>query len=357
MKKNILIFMVIIIVSFGFYNCADKVEPEPTAQNVSLLEAKANPDKYIGSYVQIDGVQFIPLDTNKVFNGTSGNGGGSRTLQDCQGNTIVVFTPFDSNYSNSKVPNGFGSIRGRVSRFGTVAQINVILETDFSGLVGERCVVVPPIVILPGTRTNIADVRMMFLAPSITISNAIKIRGVVTSISGTGTNFNAQNLTMQDGSAGITIRFAAAHPYTEGDEIEVGLQMQDLSLFSGLLQATKGTVGIALTNSTKVGTAPLSFRTATISEINAGLYESQLVMVTGARFPAANGTLTYSGNVQMSDGMNTTTFRSVSSVLWAMTVLPTGTNLSPKGIASVFTTPPPTTTTRQILPRKASDLQ
>ncbi|TAE73401.1 MAG: hypothetical protein EAZ85_07200 [Bacteroidetes bacterium] len=352
MKKNILFFTFIILTSFVLYSCADKVEPEPTAQIVSLMELKTIPDKYVGSYVQVDGVQFIPTDTSRVFNGTSGNGGGSRTLQDCQGNTLVVFTTFDSNYSNTKVPNGFGSIRGRASKFGTTGQINLVLEKDFSGLTAERCVVVPPIVVIPGTRTNIADVRALFTSSPTNITTSIKIRGVVTSISGTGTNFNAQNLTMQDGSAGITVRFAAAHSYTEGDEIEVSLQGQPLTLFNALQAGN--TSGIPLTNSTKVGTAPVTFRTVTIPEITSGLYESQLVMVTNARFPTANGTLTYasnSGNVQISDGTNTTTFRSGTGVTWASTVLPAGTNLSVKGIASVFTT------TRQILPRKASDLQ
>lgn len=353
MKKYIF-NVIIILFAFTMYSCDDKVEPQPEGMLVSLLEVKNNPDKYINSYVRIENVQFIVADTARVFNGTSSSGGGSRTLQDCQGNTLVVFTAFDSNFSNTKVPDGFGTFKGRVSKFGTTGQLNIISEKDFIALNSDRCNVVPPAVVIAGTRTDVSAVRALFTSGVFTINTSIKIRGVVTSISGTGTNFNAQNLTMQDGTAGITVRFAAAHSYTEGDEIEVGLQTQDLSLFNGLLQATKGTTGIPLANSAKIGTAPIGFRTATIAEINSGLYESQLVLINGVSFPTANGTLTYSsnsGNVQISDGTNTTTFRSGSTTTWASTILPSGTNLSIKGIASVFNT------TRQILPRKTSDLQ
>jgi hypothetical protein len=351
MKKHFLI-LIITFISLIFWGCKDAVEPEPEGILVSLLEVKNNPNKYIGSYIRLEGVQFIVADTNKVFNGTNSNGGGSRTLQDCQGNTIIVFTPFDSDFSKKPVPNGFGTFRGRVSAFSGTGQLNIVRDFDYSNLTGERCVPTTPVVTIPGTRTDISAVRALFTGSTFNITTAIKIRGVVTSISGTGTNFNAQNLTMQDGTAGITVRFAAAHSFTEGDEIEVSLQGQQVSVFNNLLQVSN-TSGIPLTNAAKVGTAPLAFRTITIAELNAGQFESQLVMINGVRFPTANGTLTYasnSGNVQLSDGTNTSTFRSNTGVTWASTILPPGTNLTVKGIASVFGT------TRQLLPRKTSDL-
>lgn len=126
---------------------------------------------------------------------------------------------------------------------------------------------------------TISDVRKLFKGSSLTIKENAKFKAVVISDASTK-NLDSRNAFLQDATAGIALRFSAAHNLKLGEEVEIDLKDVKISEYKGLLQLSvkpesvlKQTAGILPTP-----------KVITIAQALTGNYESQLVQISGVQF-------------------------------------------------------------------------
>mgnify|MGYP005991170907 CR=1 FL=1 len=267
--------------------------------------------------VRIENLQFIDSDSGAPFADVPGEQDLNRTLRDCFGNDIVTRTSRFSDFAGSLTPTGNGDVIALVDAFGSTRQLKIRAVTDFS-LDGERCGIS-----VGGTLISIADLRDQFNGSTTNASTDTKIRGIVIS-DFTTSNINSQNLVLQDGNAGILIRFTSDHSFARGTDLEVTVSGLELSEFNGLLQVNNVPLGNA--GDQGAGTEPTP-REVTVATINASPndYESTLVSVVDATISGAatlgnNLTVTdASGSIPMFN-FNSATFGNVAVPADAVTV-------------------------------------
>ncbi|MBT8219045.1 MAG: hypothetical protein KJP00_04440 [Bacteroidia bacterium] len=193
--------------------------------------------------------------------------------------------------------------------------------------------------------TPISAVRAMYDGSAdIDISTDMVIRGIVTSINDAVTS---RNLFIQDATGAIVLRFTETHSFPKGNDIEVNLNGAQISDFSDLVQITNG---LELSAVTDMGAGTMiTPETITIEQLNSGSYQAQYVQVENLSFTAADGSETFSGNKDVSDGTNMAVVRTESYAPWAGDALPLGMGAI-KGLAGVFSG------TSQLLPQSRSDV-
>jgi len=171
-----------------------------------------------------------------------------------------------------------------------------------------------------------------------------KIKGLVIS-DRTGNNLNSKNLYLQDGTAGIVVRFDVAHTFNLGDEVEISVSDVELSEFNKLLQVNN----VPLTNAVlKSSGNTITPRIATIAEINTNFnaWESTLVKISNVTI---TGGATLSGNRTLNDGTGTIAMFTNASATFSSLATP-ATAVTLTAIVSDFNA-------KQVLMRKASDIQ
>lgn len=309
----------------------------------SITVEQFNTGNYEGQFVQIENVQFVSGDQGVAFNGTSSNANGSKTLTDCSGNEMIVFTSTSSSLSNELTPTGNGTIVGQADSFNGTPQLILSSTNDYASMTGSLCTVAPP----TATLKTIQEVRDMFSGSDVNISDNIKIRGVVTSEKDNG-SITSRNIYIQDASAAIVVRFNSDNTFDLDEEIEIIIKDGTLGEFNGLLQLE----GISNSRATAVSsTINITPQVVSISDILTGNYEAQLVQLNNVSYSGANGTATFPSNssVSVGDGSNSINMfvRSGFSALTS-TVMPAG-NVSIVVHASIFNS-------EQILPRLVSEV-
>ncbi len=224
----------------------------------------------------------------KVEKATLGGGatfGGSTTVTDAT-NTIPMFTQSFASFAGTFLPTGEVDLTAMVGNFNGV-QLNMRSIDDVEGgdFGGDP------------TDADLSEVRALFTGSALNIPNNFQVTGVVVSDAAAG-NIHSQNLVLQDGTAGIIVRFSEDHPYVLGDELTITIRGVELSEFRTLLQLNNVSLN-AVTNVT-AGTVPTP-RIATVAEINANgeAWESTLVRINNA---SISGNTTFDGNTTVSDG-------------------------------------------------------
>ena len=193
------------------YNLFDKhIVKGPLNQPLVPLEVAATQltttlqDRYISTLIRLTDMEFAVTDTGKTYAdaGQSGN----RIVQGCSAPTANRITLRTSNYSNfadTKVPSGNGSITGVYSYFGSTRQLT-IRDTADVRFNASRCGT-GPTTLLP-----IAELRSLYTGATTFAPTNKRITGVVIS-DRTTNNLNSQNIYIQQGTglAGICVRFSA----------------------------------------------------------------------------------------------------------------------------------------------------
>ena len=121
-----------------------KVEVTPE-DSVSIEDISSGMDYYQGRLVKLYNVQFIASDTNKTYaDGDNPVNGKNRTLEDENGDPLIVRTSDYASFANNPVPNGSGSLVAIVSQFNEDSQLiirsleEVQMDNErFSGSGGE----------------------------------------------------------------------------------------------------------------------------------------------------------------------------------------------------------------------------
>lgn len=94
-----------------------KVEVTPE-DSVNIEDISSGMDYYQGRLVKLYNVQFIASDTNKTYaDGDNPENGKNRTLEDANGDEIIVRTSDFASFANEPVPNGSGSLVAIVSQY------------------------------------------------------------------------------------------------------------------------------------------------------------------------------------------------------------------------------------------------
>lgn len=298
-------------------------------------------DAMISTLVKFENVQFVYCDAGRTYADAVTQYSLNRTLEDCNGKEILLRSSGFADFASATTPTGNGTLVGVLGKFGSTYQM-YIRNTDDVNMTGSRCGASGGGV--PGTLTDISAVRNLFTGTTTTAPNGLKIKGTVIS-DRLNNNLNARNLYIQDGTAGIVVRFLANHCFELGDEIEVNISNQEISEFNGLRQINNVPLENALILSSGNTVEP---RKATVAEINANFdaWESTLVRIVNATI---TGGSTLLGSKTISDGTGTIVLFTASGAGFASVPVPAGA-VTLTGIVTDFNL-------KEIALRNAGDIQ
>ncbi len=320
----------------------------PTGQTIPIQHVSVNAIKslnttYLNRLIQLDSVEFRPSDAGKTWGGIIGGSSGgyiNRTLEQCPNtalNKIIVSTGAYATFSQHLTPTGNGTLFAIYSVYSGAPQLVMRDETDAQLNDTTRCngtVIIPPTLDTSGTYITIADLKALYTGtPGAAITSDVKIRGSVISDL-VNKNEQDKNAIIQDATAGIIVRFEAAHTFTVGKEVVVKFSMASLDSvikFGGVFQAGGKT---PLTHAIAVGTKPVTPQVVTVSQLTSNIYnyESTLVKVLNFHFSerssgsGTSGTYSYS-KLDVNDG-STIQLYTTSSALFKTTTYPTGSPLT-----------------------------
>ncbi len=289
-----------------------EVTPTPTSLE-EVLNNQAVFKDLLSRLVSMEDMQFGAVDLGDTYALPGGGSGRNRTMEDCFGNSVTVRNSDFADFAGTPIPEGNGPVVGVLSVFGTTVQLT-LRNTEDVQFNGERCGVSTG-----GDLVSIADIRAAYSAGATAAPADSKIRGVVISDKDNG-NFNGQNLVVQDGTAGIVVRFTSAHNFSLGQEVEVSVSGLALGVFNGLVQISNVPLGNAVSQGN--GTLPTP-RVATVAELlaNGDAWESTLVRINMATM---NGGPTYGDGVTIGDGTGTIPMFTFFSASFSGAGIPTG---------------------------------
>lgn len=256
--------------------------------NASVLEENT------GRLIVLENVEFADVELGGTYGDLSSTfSAENRTVQDCNGNTIIMRNSNYADFAGTDIPEGNGTLTAVLSVFGSTPQLT-IRDTDDTPFTGPRCSGGGQ---TGGELVTIQSIRDAYAAGTTEGPADSKIKGVVISDIASG-NINGRNIVIQDETAGIVVRFANDHNFNLGQEVEVTVSGQELSDFNGLVQVNNVSLGSA--SLVGNGTLPTP-RVATVAEImaNGDAWESTLVKIVDANL---NGGPTYGDGVTVNDG-------------------------------------------------------
>ena len=300
-----------------------------------------NPNIPTNTLVRFDDVQF-----DAGYNGVAYAASSPANLDmvDCNGNLLILYSSTYSTFALAKTPYGKGSIAGIYILYNGDGELQIRDTTDVN-MPGLRCdgsSGVPSLMPLDSIRLLDPGAGSLVDLPGDKKINVIVISDYSTNMLGGG----GRNIYVQDGTAGIQIRFSAAHSFAVGTNLEINVSGMELSTFSGVLQINN----VPLGNAIQVGTGSVTPRTATIPDIiaNFDLWEGQLVKIEGVTITPNP---TYSGVNFLNDlSLNSIELFTSSFATFAGDSVKTGT-VSVTGILTEYNG------TKEILMRGTSDVQ
>jgi hypothetical protein len=132
-------------------------------------------------------------------------------------------------------------------------------------------------------------------------------------------HLNSQNLVLQDGNAGILVRFTSDHSFARGTDLEVTVSGLELSEFNGLLQVNNVPLGNAGDQGVGTEPTPREVTAATITA-NPNDYESTLVSIVEATI---SGAATLGNNLTVTDASGSIPMFNFGSVTFGNVAVPT----------------------------------
>jgi hypothetical protein len=297
--------------------------------------------------VQFDGVEF--LEHNVVW---AAAGSQNRTIVECGGASLTVYTSAYSTFHYLPIPSGNGSMVGIYTLYNGAGEIQVRDERD-AKMTGPTCSAY--IASLPTVRLD--SLRMHDPGTgTYTIPDSGKI--TVTVISDYTTNMtNSKNCYVQDNTGGMEIRFSGSfsftgHTFARGTQLQIDVTNRQLSNYNGVLQIT-----IPIQYAIPGAIAQVTPLTTTIANINAN-YDALEGVLVKLDNVTITGTGTYqgaSGVNTITDGSNTIELYTSAGATFVNDHYPTGT-VSVTGILTEYVTSGGVST-KEILIRNTSDVQ
>ncbi len=287
--------------------------------------------------VRIQGLEFTANSLGDTYaNFQDPQSGVNHNLTDCDDNRIIIRNSDYATFARDMIPEGNGSIVAVFSVFGNDSQL-FIRDTEDIDFTGERCSGGNT---GGGDQVSIQSLRQAYASGTTTPPDGY-VQGVVISDRSTG-NFQDQNMVLQDGDFGITVRFWDAHSYNLGDEVRVDLAGAELGEFRGLVQLSS----VELDNASDQGSSSLPApKEVTVSELLADNdLQSTRVLIKDATI---GGAANFGFN-DVTDNTGTIDFFTFSGASFASQNVPTG-SVNITAIASRYDDP-------QILINDADDV-
>jgi len=253
----------------------------------------------LSTLVEIDDIQVVESELGLPFADAENLRSENRTLEDCDGNQLVLRSSGFADFADETLPGGRGKLVGVYSVFGTTKQL-FIRDLNDVDMGGERCDGTGGgDCSFDGNSEPIEDIRNRFSGSASNLPNDLYIEGTVISDRSSG-NINNQNMFVQDDNGfGILVRFSSEHSFSLNDRVKVDVSGQELSEFQGLLQVNN----VPLSRACKDGTGTVTPRVRSLSEILADFdnLESTLVQVDNVRLSKSGGS-DWAFSVKMDDG-------------------------------------------------------
>ncbi|WP_392447548.1 DUF5689 domain-containing protein [Capnocytophaga canis] len=244
----------------------------PTPKTITIAEALTG--NYESQLVRIENAQFT--DVLKIYSGTQ------TITTDCT-NHLAVYTRKEASFAGKDVSDKKGTITGVMGVHSSGIQLimrninDVKFENDYTKCEGDT----PDNPDTEATLKTVKEIRELLKAETFVFEENVKIKVVVTSDKD-AKNVAGANAFAQDDTAGIALRFASAHSYALGTELELNLKGTKLKKYNGLLQIE----GLKASNviNKKADAGVPTPKTVTIAEALTENYESQLVRIENAQF-------------------------------------------------------------------------
>lgn len=286
-------------------------DASPSVQTINNLSSNN-----ISTLIKLENVQFVASDIGQTLADTINQFSRNLTIEDCEGNTILIRTSGFADFANFRAPQESGSITAVFSVFGNDRQL-FIRDTDDIQFDGDRCGSGP----VDGELISIAELRDLYQGSTIAVPSNVKIRGgVISDIN--GSNITSRNVVIQEpGGAGITIRFDNNNVLAMGDEVEINISGVELSVFQGLLQLNN----VPNNRANKIGTREITPPLKTISEIldDFDNLESTLVRIEDAEITRSSGN-TFGGSSDVTDATGTMAMFTQFYAAFADNTIPVG---------------------------------
>jgi hypothetical protein len=268
----------------------------PTKQEITPRELKIAElsNEMVSTLITLKDVQFRDADIDQTFADAAKKQSLNRSLEDCDGISIVLRSSGYASFANDKTPANKGTVTGIYSVFGSTKQFIIrdvndlkMNDTRCNGGGGGGGI---------GDEVAIGTIISSFKNGQTTAPANSKIVGTVIS-DREGKNINALNLVLQGAdNKGIIVRFSGSHSFALGDVLEISVSNAVISTFQGALQIAGG----ATSNAKKTGTNTVTPRKVTLQEFtdNFESLESTLVQVENA---TASTTSKFGGSIKLSD--------------------------------------------------------
>lgn len=292
-------------------------ELEPTAKSITELGFDD-----LSTLVELNNVQVVESELGLTYADAENLQSENRTLEDCEGNTIILRSSGFADFADANLPAGRGSIVGIYSVFGTDKQLfirnleDVNMEADrCDGTGGGNCD-------FQGDPEPISDIRARYTGSASSLPSDLYIDGTVISDRSSG-NINSQNIFLQDDAGyGITVRFTADHNFSLGDRVKIDISGQELSEFRGLMQINN----VPLSRACGDGSNTVTPKVLTLDQILADFenLESTLVQVDNVLISKSGGD-DWVFSVQLDDGTATMDLFTSPGANWADDTFPTDT--------------------------------
>lgn len=288
-----------------------------TPKTVSIANIGNEPTQTL---IRLENVQFSAADTSLPYANAATQQSQNRLIEDCNGNQADLYSSGYANFAGAITPSGKGTLVAVYKQYAGSPELE-IRNTDDVNMSSPRCGGGTGVSVGTGALMSIADVRAAYTGGSAVFVAGTKIRGVVISDLTTA-NITANNLILQDGGAGIIVRFTAPNTFNLNDSIEIDLSSDSLQTYQQGLEVNY----VSSSAVTVLGTGTVTPNSTTTSLISGNLstLESTLVKVTGATLTGGT-TGTYSGTVTITDATGTLLLYTRSSATFSGTSYPTGT--------------------------------
>lgn len=289
-------------------------------------------------------LQNLEFDRSSVGQGYAdaiGQNSVNHTLMDCNANTILLRTSGFADFAGISVPELNGTVVAVLGTFNNDMQL-FIRDTYDVRMNNPICNGGGPGI----EDLTVLEIRQLFKGVNTTVSENVRIRGVVTS-DRQFANINGRNLFIQDSTAGILIRFSSNHTFNLGDNLEINLRGVELSDFNGLLQVNN----VSNSNAKVVPTGnPVVPEVIKIADLLKDFekWESRLIQIRSAKLSKSSGQ-SYDGNVTVTDATGSVMLFTTSVATFANSAFPAD-SVNITALVSQFNAP-------QILIRNTTDVQ
>ena len=275
----------------------------PKVVTISELNNINNP--YLNELIELDNVEFAPGSAGVPYANGYTLASGTLYVQDCQGNSIQVYTSGYTDFANTLSPMGNGKLLAIYSVYGSSPQLTIRDLSDVAQMTNTNC---------NGAVNgsfSIASVRAKYTGSTVNLPAGVIITGTVISDVTNG-NLSANEAVIQDATGGILIQFTSPNTLPLNALVTIDLAGGSLYRSNGWLQVNPVPNG----NASQIGTGRITPQNISISKLNSnpGTYESTLVQISNVTFP---GSSTYGGNLIITDGTGSASLYTLGTASFA----------------------------------------